>query len=209
MANSLEGVTKCRVAAELAARGFTADPDILGKTMLLSGTAYTIVGVVSPEYDGNFLGFGPAVYVPMMMKARMTPTWDALDDRRTRFVNAFGRLKPGVSRAQAEGFYEVHKDRPFFGELVEFMTSGPVVVSALEGPGAIALNRELMGATFYPLIVASLVVASTIDGAAQPCYVILPKGYDPKGDPAPLFKVRAMTPVSHSGSMRPKDGRPK
>ena len=48
---------------------------------------------------------------------------------------------------QAGGFYAVHKDRPFFGELVEFMTSGPVVVQVLEGENAIARNREIMGAT--------------------------------------------------------------
>jgi len=47
----------------------------------------------------------------------------------------------------AQGFYAVHKERPFFGDLVKFMTSGPVVVSALEGEGAIAKNRELMGPT--------------------------------------------------------------
>lgn len=52
-----------------------------------------------------------------------------------------------LSREQAEGFYAEHKERPFFGALVEFMTSGPVVVQALEGDNAIALNRELMGAT--------------------------------------------------------------
>ena len=52
-----------------------------------------------------------------------------------------------LTRAQAEGFYEVHKGRPFFGELVEFMTRGPVVVSALEGEGAVARYRALMGAT--------------------------------------------------------------
>jgi nucleoside-diphosphate kinase len=52
-----------------------------------------------------------------------------------------------MTRAQAEGFYAVHKDRPFFGELVEFMISGPVVVQVLEGENAIAKNREVMGAT--------------------------------------------------------------
>jgi nucleoside-diphosphate kinase len=52
-----------------------------------------------------------------------------------------------LTRAQAEGFYEVHKERPFFGELVEFMTRGPVVVSALEGEDAVARYRKLMGAT--------------------------------------------------------------
>lgn len=52
-----------------------------------------------------------------------------------------------MSQAQAEGFYAVHKERPFFGELVEFMMSEPVVVQVLEGENAIAKNREVMGAT--------------------------------------------------------------
>jgi nucleoside-diphosphate kinase len=52
-----------------------------------------------------------------------------------------------LSRAQAEGFYAVHRQRPFFPDLVEFMTSGPVLVQVLEGDNAIARNRELMGAT--------------------------------------------------------------
>jgi len=52
-----------------------------------------------------------------------------------------------LSEEKAQGFYAEHKERPFFGELVEFMTSGPVVVQVLEGENAIALNRELMGAT--------------------------------------------------------------
>jgi len=52
-----------------------------------------------------------------------------------------------LSRAQAEGFYAVHRERPFFKDLVEFMTSGPVIVQVLEGDDAIARNRELMGAT--------------------------------------------------------------
>ena len=53
-----------------------------------------------------------------------------------------------LSEQQVREFYAVHKKRPFFGELVEFMTSGPVMVQVLEGENAIAKNRELMGATF-------------------------------------------------------------
>ncbi|MEM1193670.1 MAG: nucleoside-diphosphate kinase [Pseudomonadota bacterium] len=52
-----------------------------------------------------------------------------------------------MTTKQAGGFYAVHKERPFFGELVEFMTSGPVIVQVLEGENAIARNREIMGAT--------------------------------------------------------------
>jgi len=52
-----------------------------------------------------------------------------------------------LSQKEAEGFYAVHKERPFFGDLVKFMTSGPVMIQALQGESAIAKNRELMGAT--------------------------------------------------------------
>ena len=52
-----------------------------------------------------------------------------------------------LSRAQAEGFYAVHRERPFFRDLVDFMISGPVLIQVLEGESAIAKNRELMGAT--------------------------------------------------------------
>lgn len=52
-----------------------------------------------------------------------------------------------LSQEQAEGFYAEHKERPFFGALVEFMTSGPVMIQVLEGEGAVLKNRDLMGAT--------------------------------------------------------------
>jgi nucleoside-diphosphate kinase len=52
-----------------------------------------------------------------------------------------------LSREQAEGFYAVHRERPFFGDLVRFMTSGPVIIQVLQGENAIQKNRDLMGAT--------------------------------------------------------------
>ena len=67
-----------------------------------------------------------------------------IEDAGLRIV-AQRRIK--MSKAQAEKFYEVHKERPFYGELVEFMTSAPVVVQVLEGPNAVAKYREVMGAT--------------------------------------------------------------
>jgi nucleoside-diphosphate kinase len=54
-----------------------------------------------------------------------------------------------MTKAQAEGFYAVHKERPFFGSLTDFMSSGPAVVMVLEGENVIAKNRELMGATNF------------------------------------------------------------
>ena len=58
-----------------------------------------------------------------------------------------GQKRIRMSRAQAETFYEIHKERPFFGELVDFMTSGPVVVQVLEGENAVQRYRDIMGAT--------------------------------------------------------------
>jgi nucleoside-diphosphate kinase len=69
----------------------------------------------------------------------------------TRFENAGLKIIAArmmhLSRAEAEGFYAVHRERPFFKDLVDFMISGPVMAQALEGENAIAKNRELMGAT--------------------------------------------------------------
>ena len=67
-----------------------------------------------------------------------------LEDGGLRVV-ASKRIR--MSREQAEGFYDVHRERPFFNSLVDFMTSGPVVVQVLEGENAVARNREIMGAT--------------------------------------------------------------
>ena len=67
-----------------------------------------------------------------------------LEDAGLRVI-ASKRIR--MTREQAEGFYAVHKERPFYGELCDFMTSGPVVVQVLEGEDAVARNRKVMGAT--------------------------------------------------------------
>jgi nucleoside-diphosphate kinase len=81
---------------------------------------------------------------------------DATERNLTGAINAMieqaglrivGQKRVRITKEQAQQFYAVHKERPFFGELVEFMTSGPVVVQVLEGDNAIAKYREVMGAT--------------------------------------------------------------
>ena len=67
-----------------------------------------------------------------------------LEEKGLRVV---AQKKIWLSKEQAGSFYDVHRDRPFFGELCEFMSSGPIVVQVLQGDGAIELNREIMGAT--------------------------------------------------------------
>lgn len=72
-----------------------------------------------------------------------------------------------LSREQAEGFYAVHKERPFFKDLVEFMMSGPVVVQVLEGENAIAKNREVMGATNPKEAAAGTIRADFADDVSE------------------------------------------
>jgi nucleoside-diphosphate kinase len=72
----------------------------------------------------------------------------AINERIERAgLRIVGQRRLRMSRQQAEGFYAVHRERPFFGSLVAFMTSGPVVVQVLEGEGAVSKYREVMGAT--------------------------------------------------------------
>jgi nucleoside-diphosphate kinase len=85
----------------------------------------------------------------------------------TRFEKAGLRVVASklkqLSKAEAEGFYAEHKERGFFGDLVAFMISGPVVVQVLEGENAIALNRELMGATNHKEAAAGTISADFAD----------------------------------------------
>ena len=81
---------------------FSADPSVIGKTIVVNNHPLTIIGVSQAGFDGVDIGYAPSVRVPMMMKAQMTPQWDALDDRRSRWANVFGRLKPGVTQVQAK-----------------------------------------------------------------------------------------------------------
>jgi nucleoside-diphosphate kinase len=72
----------------------------------------------------------------------------AINDRFERAgLRIVAQKRLQLTRTQAEGFYAVHRERPFFGSLVEFMISGPVVVQVLDGEDAVARNREVMGAT--------------------------------------------------------------
>jgi nucleoside-diphosphate kinase len=86
-----------------------------------------------------------SIIKPDATKRNLTGKINAvIEDAGLRIV---GQKRIRMTRQQAEKFYEIHKERPFYGELVEFMTSGPVVVQVLEGEGAVAKYREVMGAT--------------------------------------------------------------
>jgi putative ABC transport system permease protein len=93
---------------------FGADPQIVGKTITVSNHTLTIIGVSQAGFDGVDIGYVPSVRVPLMMKAQMTPNWDDVDNRRSRWVNVFGRLKPGVTLEQAKASLQ-----PFFHSILE------------------------------------------------------------------------------------------
>ena len=86
-----------------------------------------------------------SILKPDATKRNLTGAVNAVIEKAGLRIVAQKRIQ--MTQAQAETFYAVHKERPFFGELVEFMTSGPVVVQVLEGEDAIAKYREVMGAT--------------------------------------------------------------
>ncbi|MBV8817430.1 MAG: ABC transporter permease, partial [Acidobacteriaceae bacterium] len=81
---------------------FAAKAEVVGKEIVLNGHKMTVIGVAQRGFDGVELGYSAQVFIPMMMKAQMTPPWDDMQNRRSRWVYAFGRLKPGVSREQAQ-----------------------------------------------------------------------------------------------------------
>jgi nucleoside-diphosphate kinase len=86
-----------------------------------------------------------SIIKPDATKRNLTGAVNAIIEGAGLRIVAQKRVR--ITREQAETFYGVHRERPFFGELVEFMTSGPVVVQVLEGEGAIAKYRDVMGAT--------------------------------------------------------------
>jgi nucleoside-diphosphate kinase len=86
-----------------------------------------------------------SILKPDATKRNLTGAVNAVIEKAGLRIVAQKRIQ--MTKAQAETFYGVHKERPFFGELVDFMTSGPVVVQVLEGEDAIAKYRDVMGAT--------------------------------------------------------------
>lgn len=94
-----------------------SNPAVLNEKLLVNGYPMTIVGVAPPGFQSERFGFAPEVYVPLMMKAQMTPNWDALNDRKSYWLSLFARLKPGVTLPQAETALNVPYHAMLPGEL--------------------------------------------------------------------------------------------
>jgi predicted permease len=86
---------------------FGARADIIGKDVRLNGTPFQVIGVAAPGFEGTDPGLPTNLWVPVMMKPTITPTWDGLDDERNSWFYLYGRLKPGVSQDQAQASIRV------------------------------------------------------------------------------------------------------
>jgi predicted permease len=153
-------------------------PDVVGRKVLLNGFPMTVVGVASPRFRGMDIGEVPAVWIPASMKARATPEWDRLLDRRAGFMQVFGRLRPGVGADEAqaglqpwfktmldedtrrEGFPKVSAE-----QRAQFLASSISVRPAPLGRSNFRQRMDrplvvLMAGTLLLLLLASLNVAS-------------------------------------------------
>jgi len=160
-------------------RRFGSDPGVLNQTLLVNGHQFTIIGVVQPGFHSVVVGDSPELFVPMMMKPQLTPGWDDLDVRRSRWLNIFARLKPGGTAAQAEAslnvlwhalraeeFKEVKNSTPSFQE--KFVNKS--TVKLLNGALGFSPLREnirtplmiVMGMVGLVLLIACANVASLL-----------------------------------------------
>jgi putative ABC transport system permease protein len=115
---------------------FGADRSVVGRRLTINNHTYTIVGVSQEGFDGLDIGSVANIRVPIMVKAQVTPGWDDVDNRRSRWVNVFGRLKPGVDMAQAKAALQ-----PFFHGLLE----QEVLMPAFSGTSAYTREQFLKG----------------------------------------------------------------
>jgi predicted permease len=104
---------------------FSSNRNIIGKALVINGRDITVIGVAQPGFDGVELGHSTKVFIPVMMKAQMTPFWDGLKDRRQRWVNAFGRLKPGISEHEAKASLQ-----PFMHSMLDTEVKEPAFRNA-------------------------------------------------------------------------------
>jgi predicted permease len=151
---------------------FSADPGIIGESLRVNGHPMTVVGVAAPGFDGVSLGFRPSLHIPVTMKKAVTPSWDDLDNRRSRWVQAFGRLKPGVARETAEAsiqtlhkqIIELEAGEPYFQNVPsyakeQFLLSKAVVLPG--GQGHSNMRRDLETPLRVLMILVGLVLLIT------------------------------------------------
>jgi predicted permease len=117
---------------------FGADPGVIDSKMVVNGHPFTVIGVAEPGFEGIELGRPTQVWVPLVMKAQMTPGWNGLDDRRWTWVRVFARLKPGVTRDQAQVSLQ-----PYFHSLLQQEVLQPGFAQAAQATRERYLKNQL------------------------------------------------------------------
>lgn len=144
---------------------FASDHGIIGRQVKVNGFPMTIVGVTPEGFEGTDPGVAPEILVPMMMKAQMTPGWDDMKNRRSRWVNVFARLKPGVSiktaRAQVQTLFhqilQMEVQEPEFSKASSYARQQFLRMTAVVEPAANG-RSTLREALQKPLIVLMCIV---------------------------------------------------
>jgi predicted permease len=155
---------------------FGADVSALNQTMIVNGFPMTIVGVAQKGFMGERLGSSPEIYVPISMKKALTPDWDAFQERRNYWIPLFGRLKPGITLAQASATINVtyrgplEKDiqllkHPSANLLQRFRAKKVILHPGQYGRGGLREERQkplllLMGMTAMVLLISCANVAN-------------------------------------------------
>ena len=159
---------------------FGGDAGVIGRTIVVNNHPLTIIGVSQAGFDGVDIGYAPGIRVPMMMKAQMTPQWDDLDNRRSRWANVFGRLKPGVTAESAKaalqpyfkGIRSMEVQEAAFrttssAQREQFLTGTIDLLPAAQGRSPLRLQLQqplwlLMGTVVGVLLIACANVASLL-----------------------------------------------
>ncbi len=130
-------------------RRFGADPRILGQSILVNSHPFTVVGVVAPRFRSVVVGDAPDLFAPMMMKPEVTPGWNDLDNHRSRWLNIFARLSPGVGREQAEAGINIQWHSLRAEELKEIQNRSASFVQHFVADSHLSLVNGALG--FSPL----------------------------------------------------------
>lgn len=146
---------------------FGLDPRIVNESISINGHPFTVIGVAPPSFHSVVVGDTPAVFTPMTMKPEITPEWNDLDNRRSIWLNIIGRLKPGISREQAQAridplWYSIRADElkqmghssPQFRE--EFLTKSHMFL--VDGSKGLSIDTSSSNPLLIVMAMASLVL---------------------------------------------------
>jgi predicted permease len=144
-------------------RRFSGSPAVLNQTVTINSTPMTIIGVAPPRFAGIAATQSPDLFIPLMMKAQLTPTWNDLDNRRSRWVNVVGRLKPGMTIDTAKARLDV-----LYQQINEFeLKEVPAFASASQ------TFRDRFRAKKLTLHLASQGLSDLRQGVKTPLFVLM------------------------------------